>query len=192
MQVATTGKRPTKVELFKQALKGNEMPLEAKKVILQFLAKPLTDHEKFRKVLATTDPSLRQDAYETLRPLLPFRAKPLDVYIMESAQQAEREKLAVVDPNAPGGYREFTPARNAHEAIADQENYERDEIACRNIEKRIPVAPKWGMLLFRKCTRTEQFLGETTVDCRIAAVKAGWVYEGETWVCPKCPAVRVQ
>lgn len=178
MKVQTTGKRPSKVELFKQALHGNDVPLEGKKLILQFLAKGITDHDKFRKVLATTDPSLRQDAYETLRPLLPFRAKPLDVYIMESAQQAEREKLAVVDPNAPGGYREFTPARNAVDAEA--------------IEKRIPVAPDWGVMLCRKCTRTDRFVGETTVDCRMAAVKAGWVYEGETWVCPKCPAARIQ
>lgn len=177
MNLQTTGKRPKKAELFAQALRGNDVPLEGKKIILQFLAKGIEDHEKFRKVLVTTDPELRKDAYETLRPMLKFRAKPLDVYIMESAQQAERERLAVVDPTAPGGYREFTPARNA--------------IDAEQIEKRIPVTQRWGMLLCRKCTRTEQFLGDTTVDCRIAAVKAGWVYEGETWVCQKCPAVRV-
>lgn len=47
-------------------------------------------------------------------------------------------------------------------------------------------------LICDKCTRTRAFHGASRHDCKVRAMRAGWVQENGQDVCPTCPARRVR
>jgi hypothetical protein len=140
--------------------------------LLHLLAKNCQTDKQFRSLLNKVEPQMRHVAYETMRPLLNFVPKPLEVYLAEMGEIAEREQLPIVDPSAPGGMRPFVPA-----SIGD---------------KQTVFDPGHLTLTCAKCTVQQEFQGETFVAAVIAAREAGWVHDKErgTEICPKCPAVR--
>ena len=147
--------------------------------LLGQLAFAIRSHSQFRRMLVTVEPEQRQQAYNAMRGRVPFKPKPLDVYLAEAGQDAERQKLCVKDDEAMGGFREFTPARNAETLKVVEES----------------IALKFGVMTCYKCTQEQDFFEPTPVQSRVAAVRAGWVFDPNRepdggWICPKCPAVR--
>jgi hypothetical protein len=55
------------------------------------------DHEHLRSLLVRCEPENRSAMYDSLKPYLRFKAKPLDVYIAESADRAARQDLPTID-----------------------------------------------------------------------------------------------
>lgn len=132
------------------------------------------DHEHFRQLLTKCEPEHRTAMYEALRPHLRFRPKPLDVYIAESADLAERKQLPIQGPD--GRLREFRPP----------------EIAA--VRKTVEASPAEEVLNLtcQKCTKEATFAGRTRYDAIRLAREAGWVYyergDGTRGViCPDCP-----
>lgn len=74
----------------------------------------IQDHEHLRSMLIRCEPEHRRDMYESLKPHLRFEAKPLDVYIAEGQQDAERRQLPTLGPN--GELVPFKPAEIHTEA----------------------------------------------------------------------------
>lgn len=131
-------------------------------------------HDHFRQLLNRCDPEHRRDMYEALKPHLRFEAKPLDVYISELGQIAEREQLPTIGPD--GLFQPFHVAeiRTDLERAVDQ------------------AIAKWTLtVVCRKCTREAEFYGARKADCVQAARDAGWVLQiiGDTKfeICPECP-----
>lgn len=56
----------------------------------------VVDHAHFREMLNGCAPAERVNMYEALRPHLRFPAKPLDVYVAELADLAERKQLPTI------------------------------------------------------------------------------------------------
>ena len=48
------------------------------------LASTIRDHAHFQRLITESDPSMRQEFYDSVRPHLKFRAKPLDVYVNDA------------------------------------------------------------------------------------------------------------
>jgi len=142
------------------------------------LSATIRDHAHFQRLITETDPSFRQSFYDSVRPHLTFRAKPLDVYIADAQQQAEREKLPTLMPD--GTLQEFKPAQDvltAQKAMAQA------------------IAKRTLTLTCSKCTKEESFptIGEETpVAVIMKARRAGWVYNPVTMTehCPACMGVR--
>ena len=131
------------------------------------------DHEHFRQLLTKCQPELRRDMYEALRPYLRFSAKPLDVYLAESAQVAESHQWPIQD--AEGNLRPYTPPEVG--------------IAQRALDE--AMAREHLTLTCVRCTRVETFSGLRKGDVIQAARLAGWTYgldaEGNgREICPEC------
>lgn len=145
--------------------------LEDPRGFLQQCGFLMRSHDDFRQLLNKVLPQYRRDAYESLRPYLSFEPKPLDVYIAELGQDAERRQLPTL--NADGTLRPFRAGdlavgQAALDAAAGQ-----------------PVLT----MTCSKCTRQAQFHGERKVDAVMAARLAGWAYdsfEGGREICPSC------
>lgn len=138
---------------------------------LQLLAPKIRDHKDLETKLTSAPPNLRAIIYETVRPLLTFKAHPLDKYVARAGEMAEREQLPILDPH--GNLVEF---RAAEKMLASA------------------FAEKALTLTCAKCTKAETFHGfgkETNVDVVIKARAAGWIYEytarPEVEICPDCP-----
>src|SRR5215472_14910034 len=71
--------------------------LEDGAVLMAQLGFLVEDHEHLRSLLARCEPENRSAMYDSLRPYLRLAAKPLDVYIAESAEKAAREDLPTID-----------------------------------------------------------------------------------------------
>jgi hypothetical protein len=144
--------------------------------LFQHIAAQCESHDDFRKLIDKTEPAQRVRAYETLKPHLRFEAKPLDVYIAENQNEAERKQLPIV--TADGKLAEFkkpeirTDAFVIAEAIQKSLSKIRMTVVC------------------RKCTREAAFFGDRKADCISQARSAGWAHDetlavgGET--CPAC------
>jgi len=149
--------------------------------MVQQLGFLVRDHEHFRALLARCYPEYRWAMYESLRPHLRFEAKPLDVYISEAAQEAERRQLPMVD--ADGQLHPYTPPQAGDQQKRDIEIAQAATDAAR--------ARKHLILSCRKCTREETFSGLTKTDCWGQARQAGWQLisdgQGGYEVCPECP-----
>src|SRR5215831_8055738 len=141
------------------------------------------DHEHLRSLLVRCEPENRSAMYDSLRPYLRFTAKPLDVYIAESAEKAAREDLPTYDADGKINFQPSVTANITGEQAAAQ--------AAVNEA----FAKQHLTLTCRSCTKQETFSGASKADAVHAARSAGWVYyerEGKepAEICPDCPAVR--
>lgn len=131
-------------------------------------------HDAFRGLLMSTAPDQRRIAYESLKPHLCFKPKPLADYEMETKERAEREQWDVYDGSAypkPFQKAEITLNDVAEKAII--EDLEQD-------------AKGFLTLNCRRCTYVKRVPGDTRVDASIRAKKAGWDLINS--VCPTCMA----
>lgn len=143
------------------------------------LASTIRDHAHLQRLVTETEPSMRQAFYDSVRPHLKFRAKPMDVYIADAKAMAEREQLPVLQPD--GTLREFRPASD----VATVEKAIAKSISDRNLK-----------LVCSKCTKEETFYcvgDETPVAVILKARKKGWVYGtiAQTETCPECMQARL-
>ena len=143
-----------------------------------YLAATIRDHAHLTSLLVDTEPSMRQELYDSVRPNLKFRPKPLDVYMAEAAQRAEREQLPILDAN--GNLQPFKPASDGDTLMKEAEDLLLKELATRTLT-----------LKCARCTAEETFVGldgETRVAVILKARKKGWIYnpvrQDET--CPAC------
>lgn len=148
--------------------------------VVQGIAKKVTDHDHFRQLLTRWEPGERQIIYETLRPHLKFRPKPLDVYLMEAKDLAERKQLPTIA--ADGTLSEYKSPEVGLRKIAGSA-----------ILEDIETSRSGGRKLFvtcAKCTKQEAFTGTTLVDAATHARTAGWKYQEvdgkPTETCPEC------
>jgi hypothetical protein len=133
-------------------------------------------HDKFRGLLMSTHPDQRRIAYESLRPHLPFPAKPLDVYEREVKERAEREQWDVYDGTAyPKPFKvgeiesdEYRLNRLASEALAQNahEKHGGLEMVC------------------TRCTVADVFRAPTRKQAEKDAHALGWRSDGNKSYCP--------
>jgi hypothetical protein len=141
------------------------------------------DHEHLRSLLVRCEPENRSAMYDSLRPYLRFAAKPLDVYIAESAEKAAREGLPTVDAD---GVIQFRPTPT----------YAVDsETAAAQAAVDEAFAKHTLIVTCRSCTKQEAFSGVSKADAVQKARSAGWVYYEDAngkaqEICPDCPAIR--
>jgi hypothetical protein len=145
------------------------------------LAGTIRDHKHFERLLTEAPPADRQDLYDALIPHLQFTPKPLDVYVANAGQRAEREQWPVLGPD--GMLMPFKPAAD----VSSLEKDVQEMIAAAMAQRRL-------MLTCSKCLREETFHAvgeETRVAVVIRARKKGWVYDYASnpprEICPKCP-----
>ena len=141
------------------------------------------DHEHLRSLLVRCEPENRSSMYDSLKPYLRFEARPLDVYIAESARRAEVQKLPTIDVEGHLTWHEsaLTPAVSDTAAAQDVVNQ--------------AMAKCQLVVTCRSCTKQAAFTGDTKADAVLNARLAGWVYYvdangTEQEVCPECPAIR--
>ncbi len=135
------------------------------------------DHDHFRSLLNTCAPEVRYDMYCDMVPYLRFAPKPLDVYLSENADLADRKQLPII--TADGGLRAHPGAPDVQslEFIANQ------AILAERARHRLT-------LTCRKCTRQAEFIGERKADCITDARLFGWAYDSTSGFerCPVCMA----
>lgn len=141
------------------------------------LASTIRDHAHLQRLLTEAEPEQRQMLYDSVRPHLKFKAKPLDVYVSDAKQMAEREQLPVM--KADGSLEMFRPS----EFIVDAQSALSRAIAARTLT-----------LVCAKCTIGQEFYGmegETPIAVIMKARRKGWVYDPmtETESCPNCAGV---
>ena len=124
------------------------------------------DHEHLRSLLARCEPENRSAMYDSLKPYLRFAPKPLDVYIAESKELAERQHLPTIDEKGNINFNsKLTPTLD-QEVAAIAQKAVTDAVA------------KWNLTVTcRKCTKYETFSGIRKADAIQAARDAGWVYD---------------
>lgn len=134
------------------------------------------DHEHFRQMLTACSGIDRSNMYQALAPHLRFPAKPLDVYLSEAGDLAERKQLPIQGED--GKLRAFnTPVLESEEYLIEKILYNK-------------LMEFHLTLKCRKCTKLEQFHGGRKADAVQDARNAGWTYDeiqGEGFeVCPDC------
>jgi hypothetical protein len=143
----------------------------------------IMDHEHLRSLLVRCEPENRSAMYDSLKPYLQFKAKPLDVYIAESADMAARQDLPTIDA---AGNINFSPTPTP-ELVPD--------VAAAQAAVNDSFAKHVLTVTCRSCTKQESFTGDTKYDAIVNARLAGWVYyeiDGQPReICQDCPAVRV-
>lgn len=146
---------------------------------LAFLVCQDSDPERFfRDLLNKCEPSERPAMYESLRPHLSFTPKPLDVYISEMGELAERKQL---------------PTITADGKLAP---YNVPEIRTESLDAAISeaLAKVHLTVACRKCTKAEVFHGKNRAEAIHEARMAGWTYNeldgSGREICPDCPVAR--
>ena len=150
------------------------------------------DHEHSRSLLVRCEPENRSAMYDSLRPYLRFQAKPLDVYIAESAEKAARLDLPTIDEKGNVNFSpSLTPTIEQEVAAISQELDPAQKQVVDIAQKAVVDAlAKWSLTVTcRKCTKAETFSGFRKADALQAARDAGWVYD--SWrdgseICPDC------
>jgi len=151
------------------------------------------DHEHFRQLLNKCEPAERGNMYASLKPHLRFEAHPLDVYIAQSGEIAERKQLPVVGEG--GKLLPFrTPAivSKLADAITDK-IMEAEAKPADPLQDAVGAAigKEHLWLVCRKCTKEAVFDGMTKREAIAKARTAGWTYnelKGDCReICPDCP-----
>ena len=121
-------------------------------------------HDFFEALLGECHAEKRTEMYEALRPHLTFKPLPLEQYISHIKERAGNVASAG-QPIELGEkkYVEVLP-ENAQGCIA--------KLTC------------------YKCTKQQEFFGETPVDAAVHAREAGWVRDlvRQKEICPDCPS----
>lgn len=177
MAVVDFAKLEGESAFIKKALTKFGINLDIGQAIAQ-LAGTIRDHNHFQRLITETEPAMRHSFYDSVRPHLKFRAKPLDVYIAEAGQMAEREQLPMLMPD--GTLQEFRPAQDVSSAQKEIAK----SVAARNLTLNCTL-----------CTREETFYcvgNETPVTVIMKARKAGWIYNPVSMSehCPTCMSAR--
>lgn len=224
-------RQPQDHQALNRVLASHQLGTLDQQGVVQQLAFLVVDHEHFRELLAVCEPHLRRDMYEAMSGYLRFPARPLDVYMAETARLAVAKELPL--QNADGTLSAFKPAPDVlsgrlGETIPVQVPkafspysappfkgqtidvvpvpidvvpsiaemfHENDDFGCKKIAQRA-VDFAFGEVLTltcRKCTRQEQFTGNTKPGAIMNARRAGWTYDellgNCSEICPECPAV---
>lgn len=171
-------------------------------------------HEQFRELVNRCEPSTRPLMYEALKPYVrAFEPRPLDVYIAELADLAERKQLPIV--NADGTLSEYKVPEiqsdnwagapkcpkcdgvlyasnlphDCRAAVLKSENT--DEAHAAELVE-FAAAQKFLTLTCRSCTRFENFAGWNKDAAVAKARAAGWravnsvARQEEAEICPTC------
>jgi hypothetical protein len=162
--------------------------------IRYLVANVCTTHEQFRQLLNKCDPPQRTAMYETLKSCLRFSPKPLDVYLAESADLAERKQLPTIA--ADGTLKPFRAAAIGNQlsaeersAIGKNQKPEAIEIDRETFDAfAAAVANVFLEMTCGWCTRSETFSGWNKDACVTAARAAGWTHSVVTdqEICPRC------
>lgn len=170
-------------------------PLESGSGLCAALGYMIQDHEHLRSILIRCEPEKRRACYESLKCYLRFEAKPLDVYIAESAERAERMQLPTLDAETGDFHWPVTQTIETDVAKVFEGAKEKGaDIMAAQEAVDATMAKRTLVLTCKHCTREEVFTGDNRTDCIRAARVAGWVYyemAGEPReICPECPATR--
>lgn len=146
---------------------------------LQMLAPKIRDHKDLETKLTSAPPELRSVIYNTVKPYLRFKAKPLDTYVASAGVMAEQKQLPTLDVH--GMLHPFKPAAD----LRSVEKHAEEVIASALAERTLT-------LTCSKCTRNGLFYAvgdETPVAVIMKARKDGWVYDpkNDVDICPDCP-----
>ena len=136
-------------------------------------------HDAFRGLLMSTAQDQRRIAYEALKPHLCFVPKPLEEYERETKERAEREQWDVYDGTV---YQK--PFKVAE---IESEEYGLNKAAEKAIADDAEQRAAKGFLTLNcvRCTKQEQFPGETRIDAAMRARGAHWLLNPKT-ICPDC------
>lgn len=135
------------------------------------------DHERFKKMLLKVEPEKRAQCYRAMYSKLPFKPKPLDVYLMEGANEAEAKKLPIYDST--------TGEMHDHDWV------DPTKVIASEVQKAITEHSM--TLTCCKCTFTDEFRAWMPSAALSQAQKSGWVKNAKNdWICPKCPAIRLR
>ena len=166
------------------------------------------DHEHFRSVLLRVDPAERVNCYNALAPKLRFQAKPLEDYIREGKEIAEKEQLPSYDektfevkPFSPGPISE-----TAKEALSGKTKEEREAAAKAKKEQaqldRVNdrIAEQHGQEIARgrlevccnKCLFGVTVYAADRIDAYRTLASNGWHLDGDKAYCPDCRSPIVQ
>lgn len=140
--------------------------------LIHQLAYMVKDHDHFRSVLTTVEPDKRYECYTAMTPHLRFKAKALDVYIMEAAQLA--------------GLRESNQSPL-------------DVLASEAIQRNEQEAKIKGSLHLEcsRCTTEAYFPAKNHAEATKEAAKVGWGKAMDRkdktvlTFCPKCAKFRI-
>lgn len=144
------------------------------------LAMGIRTHKDFLDVLRKVEADKRPICYQSLAPRLGFKAKPLDVYVAELGQEAERMKLPIYNHETamltPFKVAEIGEKKPVIEQVAEQ------SIAAEEARMRFD-------LVCRKCTREQVIFADDDAAADKLAEAFGWKREvtGKA-LCPKCGA----
>lgn len=143
----------------------------------------VADHDHFRQLLNASEPQLRVDLYNALRPHLRFQAKPLDVYIAELGRRAEEMQLPTV--TADGGLAPF----KVQDIVTEPPTLSERDLELQHVNEtfKAAFAKKQLEVECGRCLKTETFYGEFKQDCVTEARRAGWRYDLTTFkeLCPE-------
>lgn len=147
------------------------------------LAFLVRDHEHFRKILTACEPDKRKAAYDQMRPHLNFQAKPLDVYMAESAEVAERRQLPTY--YAADDIRPYKPAE-----VGEKKLEAKIEDALSRAVIEMQAETKRGRLTVtcRKCIAEASAFVNDRQEGYMALAALGWKFEGDKALCPDCNA----
>jgi len=153
-------------------------------------------HEHFRDLVNKCEPSKRPALYESMKPYIRFELKPLDVYIAELADLAERKQLPTVNPDGTLSEFKVPEIRSNNDgdepAVLSEAKTPEEQAAQAGAEG--AVAEKFLELTCRSCTFYEVFAGWNKQTCINKARVAGWravhsEARGEdAELCPACIA----
>lgn len=146
--------------------------------LVQQLAFVIEGHDHLRNILKVVKPLERQIAYNALRPHLSFAAKPLDVYVSEMGQIAEREQLPTWDPETYYPKEFKVPEVRLEELAQEAIQQTAHEKAGGKLE-----------LVCTKCTLAGYFPAKNRKHAYDDARRAGWRWAERNGVmktyCPK-------
>lgn len=169
--------------------------------IVQQLAFVIGDHERFRNMLMKVAPAERANAYRALSTHLRFKARPLETYVMEAKQNAEKLQLPLYDSKTLA-VREMNPtvvSEVALEAISGKTLVLRQEE--RRAQERVilaenAIAESFGQEKARgrlevfcsKCMFGTSVYANSRADANLTLAANGWQMSisGKKAYCPDC------
>ncbi|MES2136119.1 MAG: hypothetical protein V4502_03540 [Pseudomonadota bacterium] len=159
------------------------------------LAMFVRDDKHFRALINACEPEERSNMYNALAPNVRFKARPLADYLIELAQDAERQQLPTLGPK--GELQEFkTPVINTEPPAVEPKT----DAAIATAAIAEAVAKERLHVVCLLCTREDVFRGVTKEEAveqlRAAGWRAGSKYVGEdvereaVEMCPRCVKAR--
>jgi hypothetical protein len=128
-----------------------------------FLVNQWGKHEFFQSLLGECDADKRVAMYEALKPHLSFEPLPLEHYMSKIKERAS---------NVASSANAITLEDQVAQAAARGAVEGRLKLTC------------------KKCTFVDEFAAPTLQQAYRLARERGWVSDGDSEICPKCPAVR--